>query len=1444
VATHSIGFEVDASKGTKGAKQFTTAINSIKAAIIDLEKTSSKSFAKLDSGFDGSFFRTLKSAVREFNSIKISAASIGSIRELAETSKQFKAPTKAQSRNLSTFATALRKIQAPKGTEGVRRFTRALAEFKPPTLRQTTNLKNFVNVLGNLRVPKNARAIANALDMITGSATRASASLRGLRGTVSSLGLRRLSMESRKASKSVTTFGNSLNLAHQGGSLLRNTLGALTLGAFTSNIFAASNAVQTFNVTMETVSGSAASARTDLAFVRKMATDLAIDLRTAQTQFASFAAASKVAGLEAATARDIFKSVSIAMTVLNRTTQDQELSFLALQQMISKGTVSSEELRRQLGERLPGALEIMARSLGVTGKELNKMLKAGTILSKDALPKFAKELELIFGAGVPAALKRTSSQLKLLRNDFESVLLDLGEAGFMDALTEGVKEFRTAIATEDFRQFTINLGEGLGQVVTATAKGLSLLADNTTLLRLAMQSIPILLAIKLFGTLRIALTATGGRTAALGLAFGITSKSLVRLGGSAQVATTLTKRLGFSLRALKIALGPIGLAFIAIEVVMQAYTAATEKGTKASESYTNVLNTLGESAESAKVALEDLTTGEISLLKFDLSKSTTELENDISKAITDLNKVIEEESGSIRFIGRETFEDTRRQFSKLTGATQEFVLDVVSAFNKGSGSATELQDSLNGLAESSPRAKELVEAWTPLVRTLITAEKNLKNVKDQQRAVKEAQDQLNPSLEEGTSKVEASGEAFIGTAGKVKSFLSTLKRGGEETKSFAVNVASLRKATQLFNEEVAKKPSLEAQKSLEGLNVILLASTKGLIAVTANHSTELGINAALTDKLTQVGAKHAASSREVLVAQNELEDSNRRLVELSAKREKLTESINKTQHQLTETTNESTVSTETYNARLAELTRDTSALDRTTRALASKALSKIAPTLASAIVETDRMSDAMDLLNQLQKDGFISVKQSTEAYEEFGKKLGTVATAGARAADIVKDLQGKITAAETKKTLGGEALARFTAVDKFRSASEKLQKELKKASDAGSVEQVNSVQEAINQFDDQMRSIGDKAVKAFRDKARTRDEAKFDKEISGLERLIGRNDALAKSRSQLRDLEDLGNISIEKREALMKKMGVTQLQFNAILQQAIKIKEEETRPGETLLAQMEDEIALLGMSTSARRIASAMRSIEIDLLRKGKDLTLEENKLLRENILLTLKRKDALENPVGIQATIAAIGTLEESLQDVNRMLSEDLIDSMATFLATGEFNFKKFADSIIADMARIAAQQVFKSLFSKVLNIALIAATGSNSSLGIEGGGTGLFKEGGLSTQPIATTRVPISSFSSAPHFADGTANTSGGIPAILHDNEAVIPLSRNRTIPVELSGVRGGNTTIVHNTFNIDVEDNSTNVEDRIKGAVVEVVPAIIQASRAAAMEDTVELLSRSRI
>lgn len=104
-------------------------------------------------------------------------------------------------------------------------------------------------------------------------------------------------------------------------------------------------------------------------------------------------------------------------------------------------------------------------------------------------------------------------------------------------------------------------------------------------------------------------------------------------------------------------------------------------------------------------------------------------------------------------------------------------------------------------------------------------------------------------------------------------------------------------------------------------------------------------------------------------------------------------------------------------------------------------------------------------------------------------------------------------------------------------------------------------------------------------------------------------------------------------------------------------------------------------------------------------------------------------------------------------------------------------------------------------------ASSGGSSWLSGVGSWIGsLFSSGAVASEgfmPGARNNIsammPASAFVNAPHFAEGTPNTSrgGGMPAVLHDNEAVIPLTRGRKVPIEGGG---GNSSVV---FNIQTPD-----------------------------------------
>lgn len=155
-----------------------------------------------------------------------------------------------------------------------------------------------------------------------------------------------------------------------------------------------------------------------------------------------------------------------------------------------------------------------------------------------------------------------------------------------------------------------------------------------------------------------------------------------------------------------------------------------------------------------------------------------------------------------------------------------------------------------------------------------------------------------------------------------------------------------------------------------------------------------------------------------------------------------------------------------------------------------------------------------------------------------------------------------------------------------------------------------------------------------------------------------------------------------------------------------------------------------------------------------------------------------------------SIGNSSDASQDAFETWFGGMEDSLTDFFTTGKLSVKDFADDMLNQLTRIAVQQ---AIIKPLAGLFTGAAGGGGGLASLAGsffsGGAGLFKEGGLSTKPVETL----------PQFAAGGL-TSGGFPAILHPDEAVIPLSRNRKIPVDMPGGGGPANNI---TFNITTPD-----------------------------------------
>lgn len=209
------------------------------------------------------------------------------------------------------------------------------------------------------------------------------------------------------------SFGDQLN------SLKQQVIGAFAISslvAFGKEAVQTSAKIESIGNSLKFITGSASGAQKTMEYLRSLSERLGLEFESTAQAFKLFAGAATQSGMSLSQSKTIFEQVSKAVTTMGLSADDAQGVFLAMSQILSKGTVSSEELRGQIGERLPGAFAIAAKSIGVTEKQLNKMLEQGQVLSKDFLPKFAAQLEKDLGGGAEAAANGMQANLNRLQN--------------------------------------------------------------------------------------------------------------------------------------------------------------------------------------------------------------------------------------------------------------------------------------------------------------------------------------------------------------------------------------------------------------------------------------------------------------------------------------------------------------------------------------------------------------------------------------------------------------------------------------------------------------------------------------------------------------------------------------------------------------------------------------------------------------------------------------------------------------------------------------------------------------------------------------------------------------------------------------------------------------------------------------------------------------------
>ena len=242
--------------------------------------------------------------------------------------------------------------------------------------------------------------------------------------------------------------------------------------SFTRSLVEAGLAAQRVRQGLAFASGSPEAGAQSYQRLRATVYELGLDLDSSARSYMRFQAAAQGTALQGAQSERIFRAVAGATTVLGLSVSETDGVFQALQQMMSKGSVQAEELRGQLGERLPGAFQIAARAMGVTTGELGKLLEMGAVSAAEFLPKFAAEMERTFAQALPGATRSAQAEINRFGSAWTEMKQTLAESGVlsavatrMSAIARATRDVNAALAEAKnegtWEQFKVLVGGGM-----------------------------------------------------------------------------------------------------------------------------------------------------------------------------------------------------------------------------------------------------------------------------------------------------------------------------------------------------------------------------------------------------------------------------------------------------------------------------------------------------------------------------------------------------------------------------------------------------------------------------------------------------------------------------------------------------------------------------------------------------------------------------------------------------------------------------------------------------------------------------------------------------------------------------------------------------------------------------------------------------------------------
>ncbi len=249
--------------------------------------------------------------------------------------------------------------------------------------------------------------------------------------------------------------------------------------------FDATKSLQLFENQINILTGSASEANQAFNFIDNLVERFNIPLQSAREGFAQLYASMSPAGIPIGEVENLFEGMSTAAATLGMSSAEMDRMTLAFSQMASKGKIMTEEVTRQLGDVLPGALAKMAQAAQMEIPEFIDAMQKGQ-LSGEAMSAVLFNMGIIlkrdFGEGASNAANLLRGAMVEIQNSvqrmyeaFRPIVEDLAAQAIptlsqaVQDVTKGVQAFAASFTKTDTPMAQLS---GTAQTVFNTLKSL------------------------------------------------------------------------------------------------------------------------------------------------------------------------------------------------------------------------------------------------------------------------------------------------------------------------------------------------------------------------------------------------------------------------------------------------------------------------------------------------------------------------------------------------------------------------------------------------------------------------------------------------------------------------------------------------------------------------------------------------------------------------------------------------------------------------------------------------------------------------------------------------------------------------------------------------------------------------------------------------------------